>query len=210
MGNDFYNLGCEGIVMIKEYCIKPGYVVRWNNDSAIEHGTTDACQKEVYEHARRILDQYGYKSVLDLGTGSGWKLMHNFSHVDTLGIDLQENLVWTAAQYPDRKWMEAPLDGPGVTGYDLLICADVVEHIPDPDLLMNFIVRCQPKHAIVSTPNRDRLQEMFWNGPPKNLSHCREWNGPEFLAYMSEFLNVEELVPPPVGENTQYVIGVPK
>lgn len=194
------------LTVLPNYAIKPGYTVRLDNDVSIETGQTDTCQDEVYAHARKLFDAAGYKSVIDVGTGSGFKLMKYFKDAETLGTDIGENLRYVKKTYPDRKWKSVPFSKP-VQGFDLLICADVIEHIVDPDQLMKFIVGCKPQMVVISTPDRDNLQSMFADGPPKNLSHVREWTGPEFHAYMNQFLNVMGYVLPPKGSSTQFLWG---
>jgi hypothetical protein len=89
-------------------------------------------------------------------------------------------------------------------GYDLLICADVIEHVKNPDALLDFIKRAKPKTVVISTPDRDVLVELFYkwyletdpawtgfNGPPFNQCHLREWSFVEFENYISLHLEIE-------------------
>jgi 2-polyprenyl-3-methyl-5-hydroxy-6-metoxy-1,4-benzoquinol methylase len=122
---------------------------------------------------------------VDVGTGGGYKLMKYFSDVRTLGLDLEPNVSWLKDKMPDREWAEVPLSE-SAPGFDLLICADVIEHLVDPDELLGFIERSKPKFAIVSTPNRDNLLECFAAGPPRNTCHVREWSSAEFAEYLGQ------------------------
>ena len=40
---------------------------------------------------------------------------------------------------------------------DLVIASDVVEHLVDPDEMLQFISRIGPKFVVISTPDRDLL-----------------------------------------------------
>jgi SAM-dependent methyltransferase len=70
--------------------------------------------------------------------------------------------------------------------FDLIICADVIEHLVDPDVVLRWIrLFSKPTSRIVlSTPERDLRRGRRSLGPPENLGHVREWNSREFCAYL--------------------------
>ncbi len=197
---------------MKSYCIKDGYAIRPDNDFADEKGRTDECQDDVYSAACELARANGFESVLDIGTGGGFKLMKYFRDKRTLGIDLEQNIEWVKIQYPDREWSTVPLTGKAPEGFDLVIAADVIEHLLDPDELLDFIAACKPKMIVISTPNRDNLQGMFADGPPKNLCHVREWTAAEFRQYIGERFNVVAHVTPEPNQtlfSTMWIIARP-
>ena len=197
---------------MKTYCIKDGYTPRLDNDFADEKGRTDECQDDVYAAAKELVDAHGFHSVLDIGTGGGFKLMKYFRDKRTLGIDLEPNIAWVREQYPDREWSTVPLTGPASQGFDIIIAADVIEHLIDPDELLDFIAACKPKMMVISTPNRDNLQDMFADGPPKNLCHVREWSAAEFREYIGQrFDVVAHILPEPNQKlfSTMWIVARP-
>src|SRR6516225_6692348 len=110
---------------------------------------TDEWQKEVYEAAKHIMDENRLSSVYDIGCGSGYKLLKFMGNFDTTGIDLPETISVVRKRYPDRKWIDTPFDQAALTKADLVICADVIEHVSDPDALMRFIVRRAAKWIVM-------------------------------------------------------------
>ena len=172
--------------MSKTYFIKQDYVHRENNNYFDDTSFKDEWQKEVYEFARTIADQHKFKNVLDIGTGSGFKLLKYFQDLDTLGVDVTKTVDWLKATYPDRIWTDQFIPVPD---FDLVISSDVIEHIPDPDTLLDLIEKCNPKLIVLSTPDRD-LFKLGHNGPPVNRSHVREWTMPEFNQYISSKFEV--------------------
>lgn len=134
-----------------------------------------------------------FKSVLDIGCGSAYKLLKYLGQYDTLGIEVSPMYEWLLEKYPDRRWMKSDFNTPEKFSADLVICADVIEHLEDPDELLAFINRIHCKNVILSTPSRDLLYH-FWNrgywGPPKNKHHIREWSASEFREYVSQTLDV--------------------
>lgn len=171
---------------MKNYFIKEGYTVRPNNAFYNDTNMKDEWQKEVYEYGRQKFDLYGLKSVWDIGTGSGYKLLKNFGHVDTLGTDLTPTVDWLKKTYPDHEWSDSFDVFPN---YDMIICSDVIEHIPDPDPLLDTIEAAKPKLIVFSTPER-MLFDKGHDGPPDNMSHVREWTMEEFGRYINSRFQV--------------------
>jgi hypothetical protein len=171
---------------MKTYFIKEGYKVRLDNMFYNDTGMKDEWQKEVYEYAREKFNVYGLKSVWDIGTGSGYKLLKNFGDVETLGTDLTPTVDWLKKTYPDRMWSDSFDVFPN---YDMIICSDVIEHIPDPDPLLDTIEAAKPKLIVFSTPERTLFPKGH-DGPPDNICHVREWTAFEFGQYIDSRFKV--------------------
>lgn len=144
-------------------------------------------QRRVYSLARSLFDQYGLQTVLDVGCGSGEKLLEFFHDVPTCGIEIEPTLSKLMARWPDKVWRQP---SGAILQYDLVICADVIEHVWDPSTIINEIKRVNPKLAIISTPDRGLIPGADQNGPPRNPSHIREWNFEEFGMYMRDHFRV--------------------
>lgn len=182
------------------YCIQDGY--KTNNQEVqldltqqIEDGIAGCCQQYVYEAARAIATCEGYKNVLDIGTGSGFKLVEYFSaDMETLGTEVAPNYDALLSHYPDKRWMLADYSEPLGEKFDLVICADVLEHVMEPDIIMKYMVDIDPRCAVLSTPARELLPEWFasMNGPPKNHTHIREWTTEEFLNYVAKWFDTQK------------------
>ena len=89
------------------------------------------------------------------------------------------------------QWETVPLHL-SMQGYDLVICADVIEHLVDPDELLGFIERCQPKVIVLSTPDRNKMRPDTRGGPPSNFCHVREWAWDEFFYYIGDHFKILE------------------
>lgn len=174
----------------ENFFIHDGYEVRLENNAFDDTPFTDEFQLEVYRYARQVLEENSFVRVLDIGCGSGFKLITNFFDCDTVGIDVPATVKFLDKKWPLRKW--------GECGYfyefkpELMICSDVIEHVVNPDELLARIVAYAPKRLIISTPERDQLCLGTHDGPPKNIHHVREWNFAEFDAYLRTRLEVKE------------------
>jgi len=175
--------------IMKNYYIKENYVHRdyepVPTDPSLSKNNSEKFQREVYLHAKDIMNKNNYKSIIDVGTGSGYKLMKYFNEYETIGTDVTNTVNWLRKQYPNKNWTDK-FDP--IKGYDVLISADVIEHIVDPDPYLDFIKNCNTKVVIISTV--DRNMGLNENGPPTNLHHCREWNMEEFRNYIGSKFKV--------------------
>lgn len=178
------------------FFIKDGYISRDSYHHHDDRGFTDGSQKEIYELGLEIAKKYDLLSIVDIGCGSAYKLMKYFQEFDTVGYEIEPTLSYLNEQFPNRKWINSELSSyPDVSSVDLIICADVVEHLVNPDDLLNFIDRFDFQYLLISTPDRDLLLQVQDNnpqsqsGPPINSAHVREWNFEEFEQYVSRWFN---------------------
>ena len=116
-------------------------------------------------------DTLPIRSFVDVGCGSGFKLIKYFSEFDTVGLDTGRTVKWLQKRYPVRRWQVSVLEEVFTKSADVVICADVIEHIPNPDLLMNFLSSIKTPKIFLSTPERNLVYEGH-TGPPENLAHC--------------------------------------
>lgn len=178
---------------VKNYGIRLDYSSRLENDYDVwEIGFGNEHQWDVYLRASWLAQIHDLKSVIDLGTGNGGKLLHFFRKLDTVGIDVQYTVeMFLEKAYPDRDWTWSSKEIPNK---DLLICADVIEHIPYPDVILSFIEKSAPKFVVLSTPDRDQLPAEYHVGPPRNKCHCREWSFAEFRYWIEMLLPGYEIL----------------
>jgi 2-polyprenyl-3-methyl-5-hydroxy-6-metoxy-1,4-benzoquinol methylase len=188
---------------MKTYFIKDNYVHRLDNSYFDDTALTDKWQKEVYTFAKKIAEENKIENVLDIGTGSGYKLLENFKNFNTLGMDVEQTVEWLRKTYPDKNWTSK---FEPVNGYDLIIASDVIEHIPDPDILLDLIQGSNPKFIVFSTPDRDLLNRTP-DGPPKNRAHVREWTMPEFFNYINSRFDVIEHFISNKKQSTQVILA---
>jgi len=189
------------------YYIKQDYIHR---DSIIyfdDTKNTDEWQNEVYAHASDIYKRNNLTSVVDIGAGSGFKLIKYFNHERTLGIDVPETVDWLKRAYPSKKWSSK---FESVIGYDLLISSDVIEHVDDPDTLLDLIEQFNPKYIVLSTPDRNLLSEQSQSGPPVNPTHVREWAFEEFRDYIGSRFDILEHFISNKIQATQVIVAKPR
>ncbi len=174
------------------FCIKAGYHEGREVEKFDDRQNTDQWQRNVYESALELIKKNNGKSVVDVGCGSGYKLMHLFENFETTGIELAETCHWLKLNYPGKKWMEFENTDPGQLQTDMIICSDVIEHVQNPDSLMDFLKKIKFRWLVLSTPERNRVRGERDFGPPENTSHYREWSDTEFKNYVSGWFAVRD------------------
>jgi len=147
-------------------------------------------QYDVYKIAAKLMCEPGVASVLDVGSGPPMKLksllppkplaVHLVDHAESapLAARLLPSATFTAAN------LEI-IDLDLYRRFDLVICADVIEHLLDPDPCLHFIRRhLSPAGVLlISTPERDILRGRDCRSCPHPM-HVREWNRAEFAIFL--------------------------
>lgn len=176
-----------------KYCIFPGYRHRASERYFDDTPFADQYQREVYEFAADFAKKMSLRRIYDVGCGSGYKLIKYFADYHAVGFDLEPTVHFLRARYPEREWQVCGLGCDALSRADLVICADVVEHVLDPSSVMEFIDRLATRYIILSTPDRDLMYPPgsgYRHGPPSNRTHVREWNYREFERYVSSYFEV--------------------
>lgn len=191
----------------EDFCLLRGYrqqVVAFTHDQTPAEGAPEywnpdriaaaaRYQHHVYAWAAELIVQRGLRSVLDVGCGPGIKLGRLIAPVcgDVEGIDQASGVEAARRAGSPGRYTIVDLDRPHRSvspwrRFDVVICADVLEHLIDPDPAMELIRGfCHPGTVVMlSTPDRDRLRGRGCMESTK-LEHVREWAASEFEAYIT-------------------------
>ncbi len=112
-------------------------------------------------HLRRLIkdliDHLNFTTVLDVGCGQGSlleELRAKFSHIQPTGIDLSVKAIELARRrlpegnFQVRDLLRQPLED----RFDLVICSEVLEHLPDDLRAIQNLARMTRKYLVVSAP----------------------------------------------------------
>lgn len=191
------DLEAYGYSTMKNYFIKESYNCNLDSQGQPipflddEHNAS-IYQIKVYEFAKTLICKYKANSILDIGCGYGIKLKKIILPVcnNIVGVDVKHAIDFCKREHNFGRWFEDDIEKPEFAldqKFDIIICSDVIEHLLDPDKLLNYIKRYCHKntHVIISTPARDLLKGKNGFGPPINKAHVREWSRSEFRRYVS-------------------------
>ena len=173
----------------------------WKADASI-------WQYAAYEFAANVYSEKIIKpssktspSVLDIGCGYGFKAKEFFYPIckDFTGIDAKYFIKFCKKSHSFGQWLADNIENPKLDlnrKFDLIISMDVIEHLVDPDKLLQYIKKhSHPESFIViSTPERDLTSNRKGLGPPDNKLHIREWNRDELHKYIEStgFLKIQD------------------
>lgn len=145
-------------------------------------------QEPVYRLAAKVAATYRPASILDVGCGTGHKLVRHLDGAASRVVgadqasairvarDLGSGVEWLEGDIEENEhlWQELASMRPG-----LVICADVIEHVADPVALLGRLHRTLSPtgRLILSTPDRHEFERdgAAPFGPPRNERHIREW-----------------------------------
>lgn len=147
-------------------------------------------QWDVYEAAARLVREQHLKSLLDVGSGPPVKLKALMpADLDICLVDQPNAAQHAAEMLPAAHFFAANLDRdfPAIgRTFDLVLCADVIEHLVDPDPCLDFMRRHLAPGGLllISTPERDALRGRDCVDCPHPM-HVREWSFREFGSFLS-------------------------
>lgn len=183
-------------MVLKNYGIKPEYTARSEVDyfdDSIPDKENTVYQPEVYRFAEFLARRLECSHIIDIGCGRAQKLAELHPEFELIGIDIGSNIKHCQETYQFGTWIEhdlethepLPLDSE-IVSKALIICADVIEHLKQPDHLLGKLhgLMEHAPIALLSTPERDRLRGPDHQGPPWNRFHYREWNLPELESFV--------------------------
>jgi len=162
-------------------------------------------QHHVYLLAAKMAKKNDYTTAMDLGCGPGTKaksiLAHAFKKLILIDQKSSKNIVEKII--PEAIFIGANLEECDIAlnqKVDLIICADVVEHLNNPLPCLRFALNTIKPDGLVifSTPERDILRGQDCMTSP-HPSHVREWNSEEFkmLLEFSGFNVLRQIHFPP-------------
>jgi SAM-dependent methyltransferase len=197
--NYFIKKGYQNQPVNRTLSVKPGDVY-WTQERI---RSNMYYQYEAYITSRDLIKNNNLKSVVDIGCGVAGKLMKVIYPVcqDITGIDQKEAIEYCKSHYRHGRFLVDNLEKPKLTPgkFDMIICADVIEHMENPNQLLDYIKKLSKKtsYIVFSTPERDVLRGKDCMASPKP-EHIREWNRKELKSYLAsrEFKVIEHRLMP--------------
>ena len=149
-------------------------------------------------------------SILDVGCGEGvvterWATKLATSRV--VGLDLEDpDLLaqWAKRVRPNLTFLSGnAYDLPFADGeFDLVSGVEMLEHVPDPRLVLAEMRRAARSHLLVSVPREPIWRALnvargsYWRAWGNTPGHVNHWSRDEFVAMCGEFGSVEAVATP--------------
>ena len=175
-------------------CLPSGYRQRHDHTFYLDTPSELIYQPHVYALAGFFAERSGAKWIVDIGCGSGEKLQALSKQFLILGIDCSAALNFAKETLSQGRFIEFDLENglpslsEEIIRESVVICSDVVEHLKQPEHLMQALFGLSEiaPFLLISTPDRDRARGWLDNGPPANPAHVMEWAATEFSRFMKE------------------------
>ena len=135
-------------------------------------------------------------TIIEIGCGNGSKTHSNFSKFKNpvIGIDQASGIRHAEKIQPNHKfeWCISDIENDKVwcnrisaVNPSLIVCFDVIEHLENPDQFLIKLRNVSKNSLIViSTPDRNLLENQEFLGPPSNPLHMQEWTAIEFKRFL--------------------------
>lgn len=151
--------------------------------------TATLYQYDVYKVAAKLAKLHKALTLLDVGSGPPLKLKELMPSGLKIHLVDQPNAARHAAEIlPSAIFHAVNLEseGPKIeVAFDLILCADVIEHLIDPDPCLRFMCEHLSPNGLllISTPERVVLRGTTCTHSPHPM-HVREWTKDEFRNYL--------------------------
>jgi SAM-dependent methyltransferase len=138
-----------------------------------------------HRHLRRIIKDMiralKFESVLDVGCGQGSflaELKSNFPHIVPNGVDISSSALTLARQrLPDGKFWALDISEKSLDEKcDLVVCSEVLEHIPDDVSAIQNLRKMTKNYLLVSTP-QGRMRQF-----ERQIGHVRNYSRGELVT----------------------------
>ena len=180
---------------MSKFFLKTGYNIELNNKYYHDCISNLTYQPHVYDLANYISETANIDNIIDVGCGSGEKLKQFNKNIKIIGVDSGDNLSLFQNNLQERKIEVIDVDllskkltiDSSILENSIVICSDVIEHLPNPTLLVDTLAKWSNlcKYLIISTPARDKIRGVADFGPPANKAHSMEWTLDELYAFLS-------------------------
>ena len=146
------------------------------------------------------------ETVLEIGVGQGFLsgyLSERFPNIKFVGVDLDAgDIAHVRRNFPRIEAHEGnafDLSFLSDRSFDLVICAEVLEHLESPDAALGQIRAFSPRHVILTVPhepwfmlsNLARGKNITRLG--NDIEHINHWTARGFGKLVSRYFNVLEL-----------------
>ena len=170
------------------------YIIRKQTDTSIDRNVDNVYQPHFYELLSFLARTSMPSRIIVIGTASKdnirrFNLELELIYIGSTQIDHND-----PTNPPQEQFIECNLEHglscvPSfIWNKALVICADVLEHLQEPEVLARDLamVRRDCAFMLVSTPDRVRTRGVLDQGPPLDPAHTMEWAIDEFTRFLKD------------------------
>jgi len=159
--------------------------------------------RRFHQRVGELVRETGARYILDAGCGEGFTIERLASHFFTQGVDNDfSSLLEARERNPNSDFYlgdvrDLPLAS---QAFPLVLCLQVLEHLPDPHPALEELRRATSRHCLISVPHEPffRLANLLrgknlgnWGNDPE---HIHNWTAGEFIRLLEGYFEIEKVV----------------
>jgi SAM-dependent methyltransferase len=159
---------------------------------------------------RALVRATGAEEVHEVGCGEGHlSMLLAADGLRVRGCDLSPGAIAAARQHSRRRGFDIAFAtanlyelAPERHAAPLVLCCEVLEHVPDPARALAVLATLARPHLIVSVPREPLWRALnlargrYWRELGNTPGHLQHWSTPAFLELLQDHLEVLELRTP--------------
>lgn len=157
-----------------------------------------------------LAKETGLRDAHEVGCGEGQisGLLAN-NGLKVRGCDISEESLAVARIEAARHGLEIPFKKHSIydlniddDAADLVLCCEVLEHLPDPELALRNLVLITREKLIVSVPREPiwHLMNMargrYWTALGNTPGHFNHWSTGQFVNFVDKYIHVDKVLTP--------------
>ena len=159
--------------------------------------------RRFHQRVGELVRETGAMRILDAGCGEGFTIERLDSHFPIHGVDNDlSSLLEARERNPNSDFYLGDIrDLPLASqAFPLILCLEVLEHLPDPHPALEELRRVTSRHSLISVPHEPffRLANLLrgknlraWGNDPE---HIHNWTAGEFLRLLEGYFEIEKVV----------------
>jgi STE24 endopeptidase len=156
-----------------------------------------------HQRVRELVRETGAIRILDAGCGEGFTIERLDSDYSIYGVDNDlSSLLEARERNPNSDFYLGDIrDLPLAShAFPLILCLEVLEHLPDPHPALEELRRVASCHCLISVPHEPffRLANLLrgknlraWGNDPE---HIHNWTAGEFIRLLKGYFEIEKVV----------------
>ena len=159
--------------------------------------------RRFHQRVGELVRETGAIRILDSGCGEGFTIERLDSDFSVQGVDNDlSSLIEARERNPNSDFYLGDIrDLPLAShAFPLILCLEVLEHLPDPHPALEELRRVTSRHCLISVPHEPffRLANLLrgknvraWGDDPE---HIHNWTAGEFIRLLEEYFQIEKVV----------------
>ena len=160
--------------------------------------------KRFFKNLAKVIHGGHYKYVLDVGCGEGVPLLNILSELHSNhcinGVDFDEiKLLMIKNNIPQGNFVKGNIYNLPYKNktFDLILCLEVLEHLPFPQKALEEIKRVSSQDILLSVPDEPlwtflnlvclKYIRNFFNTP----GHCQKWSSGNFQKLLTRYFKIK-------------------